>query len=82
MNERGTSDSTDMKRKIKEYQEQRYSNKQDNLDVTDKCVETNCQSLLKKVQEDLNITTTKKVQFRIKNLTARKTAYPDVFTKF
>ena len=83
-NENGetTTDNTEIQRIIRDYYQQLYANKMDNLEEIDKFLEKyNFPKLSHKEREDLNKPiTSKEIQTVIRNLPANKSPGPDGFT--
>ena len=82
-NENGeiTTDNTQIQRIIRDYYQQLYANKMDNLEETDKFLEKyNFLKLNKKEIEDLNrLITSKEMETVIRNLPGNKSPGPDGF---
>ena len=83
-NEKGesTTDNTEIQRIIRDYYQQLYANKIDNLEEMDKFLEKyNFPKLNQEEIEDLNKPiTSKEIQTVIRNLRANKSPGPDGFT--
>ena len=77
-----TIDNTEIQRIIREYYQQLYANKMDNLEEMDKFLEKyNFPKLNQKGIEDINRPiTSKKIKVVIRNLPANKSPGPDGFT--
>ena len=78
----GTTDSTEIPRILKDYYEQLYANKMDNLEETDNFLERYSLPTLKEEEiENMNrpITSTK-METVIRNLPTNKSPEPDGFT--
>ena len=83
-NENGeiTTDNTEIQRIIRDYYQQLYANKMDNLEEMDKFLEKyNSPKLNQKEIEDLNRDiTSKEIETVIRTLPANKSSEPDGFT--
>ena len=83
-NERGdaTPDTTELQRIIRDYYEQLYANKLDDLEEMDKFLETyNLPSLNHEETENMNrLRESKGIKSVIKNLPTKKSPGPDAFT--
>ena len=77
-----TTDSNEIQRIIRDYCQQLYANKMDNLEEMDKCLEKyNFPKLNQEGIEDLNNPiTSKEIETVIRNLPANKSQGPDGFT--
>ena len=81
-NEEITTDNTEIQRIIRDYYQQLYANKMDNLEEMEKFLEKyNFSKLNQKEIEDLNRPiTSKEIKTVIRNLSANKSPGPDGFT--
>ena len=76
-----TTDNTEIQRIIRDYYQQLYANKMDNLEEIDKFLEYNIPKLNQEEIDDFNIPfTSKEIQTVIRNLPANKSPGPDGFT--
>ena len=82
-NENGeiTTDKTEIQRIIRDYYQQLYANKMDNIEEMDKFIENNFSKLDQEEIENVNrpITSTE-IETVIKNLPTNKSPGPDGFT--
>ena len=81
-NEKTTTDNSEIQRTIRDYYQQLYANKMDNLEEIDKFLEKyNFPKLNQEEIEDLNrLITSTEIKTVIRNLPANKSPGPDGFT--
>ena len=77
-----TTDNTEIQRLIRDYYQQLYASKMDNLEEMDEFLEKyNCPKLNQEEIEDLNRPiTSMEIETEIRNLPANKSPGPDSFT--